>query len=83
MFSSNVGKYGPEKTPYLDTFHAVEATAITKTQSSTTLYAPPWSSIIPFEAPVPATNVIPSPAVSVSSTTSVLASTNAVPSLKN
>ena len=23
IFSPNVGKYGPEKTPYLDTFHAV------------------------------------------------------------
>ena len=23
VFSPNVGKYGPEKTPYLDTFHAV------------------------------------------------------------
>ena len=23
MFSPNAGKYGPEKTPYLDTFHAV------------------------------------------------------------
>ena len=22
-FSSNMGKYGPEKTPYLDTFHTV------------------------------------------------------------
>ena len=23
VFSPNKGKYGPEKTPYLDTFHAV------------------------------------------------------------
>ena len=23
LFSPNAGKYGPEKTPYLDTFHAV------------------------------------------------------------
>ena len=23
MFSPNAGKYGPEKTPYLDTIHAV------------------------------------------------------------
>ena len=23
LFSPNVGKYGPEKTPYLDTFHAL------------------------------------------------------------
>ena len=26
IFSSNKGKYGPEKTPYLDTFHAVSRT---------------------------------------------------------
>ena len=25
VFSPNAGKYGPEKTPYLDTFHAVHA----------------------------------------------------------
>ena len=24
VFSPNTGKYGPEKTPYLDTFHSVE-----------------------------------------------------------
>ena len=24
VFSSNAGKYGPEKTPYLDTFHTVQ-----------------------------------------------------------
>ena len=24
IFSPNTGKYGPEKTPYLDTFHAVD-----------------------------------------------------------
>ena len=23
VFSPNTGKYGPEKTPYMDTFHAV------------------------------------------------------------
>ena len=28
MFSSNTGKYGPEKTPYLDTFHAVSETVL-------------------------------------------------------
>ena len=28
-FSPNVGKYGPEKTPYLDTFHAVIGTSNT------------------------------------------------------
>ena len=26
VFSPNTGKYGPEKTPYLDTFHAVANT---------------------------------------------------------
>ena len=26
VFSPNAGKYGPEKTPYLDTFHAVMGT---------------------------------------------------------
>ena len=36
-----------------------------------------------FEAPVPVKNVIPSPAVSVPSSPSVPASTNAVPSIKN
>ena len=25
IFSPNTGKYGPEKTPYLDTFHALQA----------------------------------------------------------
>ena len=24
VFSTNTGKYGPEKTPYIDTFHAVK-----------------------------------------------------------
>ena len=24
VFSPNAGKYGPEKTPYLDTFHTVD-----------------------------------------------------------
>ena len=27
VFSPNAGKYGPEKTPYLDTFHAVKITS--------------------------------------------------------
>ena len=32
VFSPNVGKYVPEKTPYLETFHAVHVTrAIKKT----------------------------------------------------
>ena len=60
-----------------------EGTTITTTQSSTTASAPPVSSMIPFEAPVPVTNVIPSPAVSVSSPQSFPATTNAVPLLKN
>ena len=28
VFSPNAGKYGPEKTPYLDTFHAVTLASI-------------------------------------------------------
>ena len=28
VFSPNAGKYGPEKTPYLDTFHAVDSNHI-------------------------------------------------------
>ena len=27
VFDPNTGKYGPEITPYLDTFHAVELTS--------------------------------------------------------
>ena len=60
-----------------------EAATTTTTHFSTTLSAPPVSSMIPFEAPVPVTNVIPSPAVSISSSQSVPASINAVPRLKN
>ena len=30
VFSPNTGKYGPEKTPYLDTFHAVNRLSIQK-----------------------------------------------------
>ena len=30
VFSPNTGKYGPEKTPYLDTFHAVKGLRVTK-----------------------------------------------------
>ena len=60
-----------------------ETTTINTIQSSVTLFAPPVSSMIPFEAPVPVTNVIASPVVSVSSSQSVPASTNAVPPLKN
>ena len=26
VFGPNMGKYGPEKTPYLDTFHEVQIT---------------------------------------------------------
>ena len=60
-----------------------EAPTITTTRSSTTLFAPLLSSMIPFEALVPVTNVIPSPAVSVSSSQSVPVSINAVSPLKN
>ena len=28
VFSPNAGKYGPEKTPYLDTFYAVNSCSI-------------------------------------------------------
>ena len=28
VFSPNTGKYGPEKIPYVDTFHVVEVTAL-------------------------------------------------------
>ena len=60
-----------------------EAATITTSQSSTTLSAPPVSSMITFETPVPMTNVIPSPEVSVSSSLSVPVSINAVPPLKD
>ena len=60
-----------------------EAATITTSQSSTILSAPLVPSMITFETPVPMTNVIPSPAVSVSSSLSVPASTNAVPPLKD
>ena len=33
VFSPNARKYGPEKTPYLDTFHAVSHFSITKNNS--------------------------------------------------
>ena len=45
--------------------------------------AAPVSSMIAFETPVPTTNVLPSPVVSVSSSPSVPTSTNTVPSLKD
>ena len=60
-----------------------EATTITTTQSSTTVSDAPVSSMIAFETPVPTTNVLPSPAVSLSPSPSVPASTNAVPPLKD
>ena len=34
VFGLNTGKYGPEKTPYLDTFHAVE---LNKTTNGTAI----------------------------------------------
>ena len=55
-----------------------EATTITTTQSSNTVSAAPLSLMIAFETPVPTTNVLPSPALSVSLSPSVSASTNAV-----
>ena len=38
-FGLNTGKYGPEKTPYLDTFHAV------KTSTSTEYHSNPIDSL--------------------------------------
>ena len=39
VFSPNTGKYGPEKTPYLDTFHGVASHAfITDPLFSFTVY---------------------------------------------
>ena len=35
VFSLNAGKYGPEKTPYLDTFHAVNSVIFTVTLTFT------------------------------------------------
>ena len=60
-----------------------EATTITATQSSNTVSAASVSSVIVFETPVPTTNVLRSPAVLVSSSPSVPASTNAVPPSKD
>ena len=34
IFSPNTGKYGPEKTPYLDTFHAVTLTVNLKSEKA-------------------------------------------------
>ena len=38
VFSPNTGKYGPEKTPHLDTFHAVFACVSTKDHSLNELH---------------------------------------------
>ena len=35
LFGLNAGKYGPEKTPYLDTFHAVNSVIFTVTLTFT------------------------------------------------
>ena len=37
VFSPNTGKYGPEKTPYLDTFHTMIDTKWVKRQCTTTI----------------------------------------------
>ena len=37
VFSLNVGRYGPEKTPYLDTFHSVIVTQRCSVKSKKTL----------------------------------------------
>ena len=36
VFSPNTGKYGPEKAPYLDTFHAVKTSIFAKYKKKTT-----------------------------------------------
>ena len=38
VFSPNAGKYGPEKTPYLDTFHAVGVVALWYSEASPNLF---------------------------------------------
>ena len=38
-FSPNTGKYGPEKTPYLDTFHAVVISNTATFAEDTTQYS--------------------------------------------
>ena len=38
VFSPNVGKYGPEKTPHLDTFHVVVFAAIIENRSNNYSY---------------------------------------------
>ena len=47
--SPNTGKYGPGKTPYLDTFHAVEACNLTKNEPPKGLSLDPKLSSINFE----------------------------------
>ena len=42
LFSPNTGKYGPEKTPYLDTFHTVLATVLNPSMYN----VPKWSAIL-------------------------------------
>ena len=39
LFSPNTGKYGPEKTPYLDTFHAVVISNTATFAEDTTQYS--------------------------------------------
>ena len=38
VFSPNAGKHGPEKTPYLDTFHAVCALAFVTSSTQMGIY---------------------------------------------
>ena len=40
-FSPNMGKYGPEKTPYLDSFHAVGSSLIISHRNSNTIFIEP------------------------------------------
>ena len=49
-FSPNTGKYGPEKTPYLDTYHAVN---ITRKIINTRRRQKSWSLKSPSTQPEP------------------------------
>ena len=54
VFGMNTGKYGPEKTPYLNTFHAVSTIPlrVTKKALSYCVWAPPFWSISVMVTPV-------------------------------
>ena len=65
VFSPNTGKYGPEKTPYLDTFHVVSRThnslssnlfseklqSVLRTVSNFRCMMFPWNKLTPLQLP--------------------------------